>query len=153
MKRKILLLLMILALFVFVGFQLCSPKETWLRIEQSGLCFKPDYLHTLAEKDRPELVAYLGNYISFELPLDLILNNVKLAAFGEIEKLMVFKPEDGKCFMVDCSRLDVSAFKTGDILYVKGKLTAASPDAVFILNAYGCPGWPNDITIKTMSQN
>lgn len=153
MKRIILLLFMTLVLFAFAILRLCEPKETWLRIEQNGLYFETDYLHRLREKNRAELNKYLGGYISFVLPLDAIFDNADTDSFGEIEKLMIFRLEDGKTFLVDCGNNDVGAYKTGDMLYVKGKLTAAYGERVYILNAYGCPGWPNDITIKAISQS
>jgi len=153
MRRKIFLLFMLLVLFVLAGFQLCNRQETWLRIEQNGLYFEPDYLHILAQKDRSELSVYLGNYISFVLPLDSVLYNAELEGFGEMESVMIFSLGDGKSFIVDSSGVDVAGYKSGDVLYIKAKLTAVAPDKVYILNSYGCPGWPNDITIKTMSQN
>ena len=114
---------------------------------------EPEYLHILAQKDRSELSVYLGNYISFVLPLDSVLYNAELEGFGEMESVMIFSPGDGKSFIVDSSEVDVEKYKSGDMFYIRAKLTAAAPDKVYILNAYGCPGWPNDITIKTMSQN
>lgn len=153
MKTRILLLFMIVALFVFAGYRLYDRPETWLKTEQNGLCHELDYLHILAQKDRSELSVYLGNYISFVLPLDSVLYNAELEGFGEMESVMIFSPGDGKSFIVDSSGVDVEGYRSGDVLYIKAKLTAVAPDKVYILNAYGCPGWPNDITIKTMSQN
>ena len=125
MQRRFLLLLMTIVIFIFAGLRLCEQNETWLRIEQNGLCFEPEYLHRIVEKDRAELRKYLGGYISFVLPLYAIVDIAETDSFGEIRKLMIFMLENGKFFIVDCSSIDVSTYKTGDMLYVKGKLTVA----------------------------
>ena len=155
MKRKFLLLFMLTALFVFAGFKLGCRPESWLRTEKNGLCFELDYLHTLAEREPYEARQYLGSLVTFTAPLDKMEKEVDLDFYGRQKALLYFAAGEGKWILVDCcdSMSSCAAYKRGELLMVRGRLTAISRERMLILNSYGSPGFPNDIEIKPVKQS
>lgn len=149
MKRKILLMSMIMAVFVFAGFRLNHVSECWLRLEQSGICCGADYLHRIAEKQPWKVRDHLGASVSFAARLEGVYEKLELINYGETEKVMSFVLPEGKRFIVDCSGVkDLWKYKSGELLLVKGSITAINKDCVYILNLYGAPGFPNAISIE-----
>jgi len=149
MRKKILLLFMLVSLFVCAVCALDDERETWLRTEQNGVLFDVDYLHRLAEKNPKKASEYYGSTISFAAPLKRVERNVSLDFYGAQEIILVFAVSDKRQIIVDGSALEESC-ETGDVLKVQGKLTAIRDNCLYMLNSYGCPGFPNRISIERL---
>lgn len=143
---------MLLALFVLAGFQLCNRQETWLRIEQNGLCHELDYLHCLAERKPGKAREYLGALVSFEAELGAVFDMAEILPYGKFEKIFCFDAGEGKHILVDGSSAAIDeAYDIGRVMRVRGRVTRITGDCVMLLNVYGGPGFPNRISIENIN--